>query len=383
MIPPKRKKPVQRAYKGLVGLLPVDVPEESRCEYLKTPSGYFVCRWCNHNPGPDDMTAEGFPAARHCSKRIVATENKEIFNKEFDAEQAERDKRAKAARERQQKKADELAAIKEKLRTPVAVIIAEAKQKALEERVRQQERRGHMSKGMYMTDAPKGKGLIISGGFGTSGDSDISTISGVSAAQHGGVEPWFEEGHQGPVRPEGVGRKPEAREENDNDDYDPNGTRDPWTQESEENAVKFPDAPIIDGDSFLVNLNDADVNAELEELANSGYFAKFLAFEYGRRCTKCGALQDDEVTASEDDYLCINCGAKHAGSLEAYICRLCGSWETRLSGPRRAGAHMLTAHGADNPDPRFGDVVSRWRKGGRKLPNIDKALQKAKKPVTP
>jgi hypothetical protein len=59
-----------------------------------------------------------------------------------------------------------------------------------------------MSRGSVMTDAPRGLGRLITGGYGM---KKIADVSAVVRANHGGVEPWHGEGGSRRARAEGNG----------------------------------------------------------------------------------------------------------------------------------------------------------------------------------
>jgi hypothetical protein len=59
-----------------------------------------------------------------------------------------------------------------------------------------------ISRGSVMTDAPRGLGRLITGGYGM---KKIADVSAVVRANHGGVEPWHGEGGSRRARAEGNG----------------------------------------------------------------------------------------------------------------------------------------------------------------------------------
>jgi hypothetical protein len=73
---------------------------------------------------------------------------------------------------------------------------AERVRRATEREAKKKNRIPLMSDGQYMTDAPKGHGLLFTG-------KDIERVSSRSLIDHGGVEPWFGEGVARLVRPSG------------------------------------------------------------------------------------------------------------------------------------------------------------------------------------
>jgi len=168
---PRRK--VQRVFIGLTGRPfdpeeftpaastspPIPVKPQAKtepltCEYNQF-RGQWVCLYCAHCASENDMTAEGIPAIRVCPARNIQEQNKQSIGKEIDKKQVERERRAKAARERRKARADQRAAIKKALQTPIAVIKEVIKTKAEAEKL------PSMNQGKYISDAPTGKGALV------------------------------------------------------------------------------------------------------------------------------------------------------------------------------------------------------------------------------
>ena len=58
-----------------------------------------------------------------------------------------------------------------------------------------------LSAGSFLTDAPHGQGLLVTGGYDS---AQIDVVHGAIKQGHGGVEPWFGEGTNRRVRPQGT-----------------------------------------------------------------------------------------------------------------------------------------------------------------------------------
>src|ERR1700674_4939533 len=126
----QRKPPAKRLFTGLAGLpsgpdekpvvppLQPPIPTESMCEYHRYKN-LWICLYCSHRASQDDITTEGIPATRICSAQNIERQNKEALGKKLDAKYAEMERRAAVARARRKKKADQLAAIKQALKTPI------------------------------------------------------------------------------------------------------------------------------------------------------------------------------------------------------------------------------------------------------------------------
>jgi hypothetical protein len=369
----QRRPPAKRLFQGLVGLpsesegpvasapTVVAVEEsivsgwpEPKCEYHHAGE-QWICVYCSHHASEDDMTAAGVPAARVCPTKTINKENVKALDKKH----AERERRAAAARARRKTKADQLAAIKEALRTPPEIRIAAAKQKELEERLAAREKK-------LPSDKTGGYKEISGGGIA----EEIMLVADAPQT--------------GRVTPDGVGHRPGTSSDTDNGNgtADEEATRDPWTQGSEEIAVRNSKSQIIPGSVFEVKLNNKDERDTPAYHSIPHYFIEVLTLRYRVRCTKCGAVQDDEHTVAEDQFTCWQCHAHHDGYEPNYVCRLCGDISTGADG---AAYHMTNAHGDEalpGHDSRFGNVLQRWVKGGKKPPNITRTVKRAEKKVT-
>ncbi len=386
----QRRPPAKRAFTGLVGLPPEpdempkvsppqppsspEPPADLTCEYRRYQDGLWICLHCRHRAEENDITAEGIPASRVCPAQNIEIENKKAIGKQLDAKFAERERRAAAARARRKAKADQLAAIKEALRTPVAIVLAE------EEKQRQEKTSAARVKSVWSNHYQTGGGKELSGG---------DYVAAVQTAIDGKREQDFG-GRR--VTPQGVGHRPGMRNDIDSGTPDEDSTRDPWTKGSEEVAVANPRTPIMDGDIFKVKLNDKDEKNSPAYQSVSDYFVEMQTFQFHMRCTKCGAAQEDEAAQDdegnyyqspvEEGFMCWQCQAPHDGYEPSYICRLCGDISR---GKNYAARHMENVHGdpaLPAHDARFGNVLHRWLRGGRKGPNIEKARRKAERQVT-
>jgi hypothetical protein len=365
-------KPIKRAFTGLVGLPPEDPaptpvstpepvvsvtpPADPTCQYHRARD-QWICVYCSHKASEDDMTASGIPASRICSAQNILRQNRETVGKELGKKFAERERRAGAERERRKKKADQLAAIKEALRTPPEIRIAAAKEKERQEKAEVQANK-------LPSDRTGGFKEISGGGILE------ETLTILDAPQ------------TGRVTPEGVGHRPGARDNSTDDIPDSTENHNPWSGLSEVIAVERPNAPIIPGSIFLVKLNDKDERDTPAYQSVPHFFTEMMPLRYRLRCMNCAAVQDDDFTVSEEHFVCGRCGTKNGGDDLNYICRLCGVVaEDRTT----AAHHMETAHGdetAPGHDTRFGDVLQRWVKGGKKPPNIQRTVKRAQKQVT-
>jgi hypothetical protein len=356
---PKHRKPLPCAHCAVAtpiiqlitvpGFISTTLPHE-----YKRYKDVWVCIHCNHNDHADT------PSTDVCSKRNIAIVNQTSAWKQFDKKIAERERRAKAARERRQKNADQLAAIKESLRIPAAVRIAAAREKQRQERSEPK-----VPQGIVFSNHYRSSGREVSGGDYVTEIQEA--IDGKRAQDFGGKR----------VTPQGIGHRFGMSNTPDEE-----STRDPWTKNSEEVAVAKPQTPIIDGDIFKVKLADADWTKSPAYECIPHYFVEMLPLHYQIRCTKCGAAQDDSETVAEDCFVCRNCGASHDGEEMNYVCRLCGDLS---EGKKGAAHHMTNAHGNEGLEGHvqsFGNVLQRWLRGGKKPPNIEKAIRKAGKQVT-
>jgi hypothetical protein len=281
--------------------------------------------------------------------------------KQFDKKSAERERRAAAARERRKKNADQLAAIKQALRVPPEVRKAEAKKQQKDIHT------GSADAAVFSNHYQTGGGKELSGGDYL--NEKLRKADAEEELDFGGRR----------VTPEGAGQRPGIRGDGSPDkDSSPN----PWTPWAQEAAVRNPKKPIIQGAVFSVKLADKDWTKSPAYECIPHYFVEVLPLRYQIRCTKCGVAQDDEQTVAEDRFVCRNCGAQHDGDEMDYACKLCGEL---CEGKEGAAYHMTNAHGEEDAEghiPRFGNVLQRWVKGGKKPPNIEKALRKVKAEVT-
>jgi hypothetical protein len=138
---PQRKRPVQRAFSGLVGL----------------------------PPEPDAALA---PIAPKLGKFLDPSNTTQGMLEEY--KHAEISKRALAARARRKLQSDQIKNLKKALRTPVAQIKAEPAEKLKTEKL------PLMSTGSYVRDAPAGLGLFVTGGYDA---AEIDYITGLEVAE--------------------------------------------------------------------------------------------------------------------------------------------------------------------------------------------------------
>jgi len=233
-------------------------------------------------------------------------------------------KRAQAARDRRKRNAEQLDAIKKALRTPITEI-----KKAAEEQARLDKEAkvlGSMNRGKWMTDAPTGMGELVL----TGGSKEMELVAGARgrAAALGSPKSnpqtgtaFWPENDRGRIVPEGTG--PGDRE----DDTDASGSK------------------------FRVKLNDFDSDGLFQELFHI-YFVRI----------EPGELDD-----------------LNTGNLVCSLCKRRFYWE------RRCKAHIEAVHGDEREpehDSRYGNVIYKYLKCGRKMPNIKKAIKKAKREVT-
>jgi len=122
-------------------------------------------------------------------------------------EKARKQEAAKYQRDRRRKLTDQKKAIKEKLRVPAAQLLAEAEVE--EKRIRAERSANSLSRGMYMSDAPTGKGLLVSGGYNS---VKIGVIGGaLTKAESSSPERTVEDCNYWPisdrrnVKPQGTG----------------------------------------------------------------------------------------------------------------------------------------------------------------------------------
>jgi hypothetical protein len=252
-------------------------------------------------------------------------------------EKLDKEKRAKAARDRRKHQAEQLAAIKEILKTPIREIKRLAEEKA---KLDKQERAlFSMDRGSWMTDAPTGVGeLVLAGGsnemeFVAAAHSRAEAL-GSPGLDIGTGEAFWAENDRRSIAPEGKG----------SDDSEDSG-------------------------SFHVRLGDGvqdkrahDYSLLLDKLAER-YFVKvevpWTSEVFGNEffsCTSCGVQQSRTQSVQR----CARCGTqndKYNGYL--HVCRLCG---TECDGLVAAKQHMHRVHGGENRpehDGRYGDLTRR------------------------
>jgi hypothetical protein len=215
-------------------------------------------------------------------------------------EKTRKQEAAKYQRDRRQKLADQKKAIKEKLRVPVAQLLAEAEAQA--KRIHAERSIDSLNRGMYLTDAPAGKGLLVSGGYNS---EKIGVIGGALAKAESLGQQTVEDCNYWPV--------------NDRRHITPEGT----ATDTEDSASGY----LTDGTTpkakkcFQVKLNDFDLDRIVRDLVT----------------TYC-------VKTNED----------------AYVCRLCSVFLDSFTGAR---GHFENVHGDEsNPahDDRFGNCIKAY-----------------------
>src|SRR6267143_4797401 len=180
-------------------------------------------------------------------------------------EKTRKEEAAKYQRDRRQKLADQKKAIKEKLRVPVAQLLAEAEAQA--KRIHVERSIDSLNRGMYLTDAPAGKGLLVSGGYNS---EKIGVIGSALAKETLKPDCTVEDCNYWPV--------------NDRRHIKPEGTG----TDTEDSVSGY----LTDGTTpkaqkcFQVKLNDFDLDRIVRDLVN----------------TYC-------VRTDEDSYLCRLCSA--------------------------------------------------------------------------
>lgn len=282
-------------------------------------------------------------------------------------EQAKRQKRAKVARDRRERNAQQLAAIRERLKIPIAQIQKEAKEKTKADR--HEAALNSMNRGRYMTDAPTSKGELVVGG----GSEEMELIAAARdrAALLGGSNgpEFWPENDRKRVMPEGTGQRPGDREDDGIDD-DPDACEDAKDNRDERGK----DAPILPGSTFEVKLRDGKEDQKAYEYGLllralvRPCFVKAEISEIGfAYCHHCGAKQEK----FEPVFNCIRCDFKNRGEItHVYICRLCGLDCLYPEG------HIHQVHGDENQpghDSRFGNITRRPEKWLR--PNLLKTKE--------
>jgi hypothetical protein len=269
--------------------------------------------------------------------------------------------RAQQARDRRKRNTEQLAAIKEKLKTPIAEIKRAAEEQAkLDNKARA---RSSMRRGSFLTDAPTGTGELVSGGYDSekmehvAGARERTAILGSPTGDPEAEEYW-PENDRGRVVPEGSGQRPGDRE-GDQEDEGPDSTDEARDNRSERGK----DAPILPGSTFRVKLKDGKDDQEAHDyelllgMLVSWYCVENQIFKNEfTYCASCGAKQK----RTESIYTCIRCQAKNGeDNGHLHICRLCGS---QCDGFVQAKQHIDRVHGTEgNPehDIRFGDITRR------------------------
>jgi hypothetical protein len=384
----QRKKPVQRLYKGLVGLPPepeaafAPIPEPVVILETEFVDRVLVCNDCYQEflfsaEEQASFAKDQSVPPRRCKsceaeaieqvKQSESTENTAVSvpsDAETILDQMERtkkEKRAQAARDRRKRQAQQLAAIKERLKIPIAVIQKEAEERAKADR--HEAAQGSVNRGRYMTDAPTGKGELVTGG----GSEEMELIAaardravalGSSNYDDETGEEFWPENDRRRVIPEGTGQRPGDREDDGIDD-------DPDASENAKDNIdeRGKDAPILPGSTFEVKLKGGE---EYQKAHEYGLLLKALVrpcfvkveisetgFAY---CYSCGAKQEK----TEPVYNCIRCDSKNSGeTTHVYICRLCGLDCLYPEG------HIHQIHGDENQpehDLGFGNITRKPEK---------------------
>jgi hypothetical protein len=361
----RRRKPAQRAFAGLTGhqfehdvSLPTATPPPAAADDVskdKDADGErrdVLARIIKtlrrvHNLTATDVRTTFYPKSieslRALAKEydIKLPEPNPLDNdllEQFENRQEKKKKDAERKRLERKSKSDQLITIKKQLRTPVAEVVKAAKQTELECQVEEREQRMALGgSGKYMTNAPHSKGELITGG------NDSEQMGKMAAARNRAAflgstsvdldtgEAFWPENDRGRVVPEGTGQRPSERE-SDEDDEDPDSTKDARDNKDERGR----DADILPDDKFEVKLNDFDFDQQFTNLLNI-YFVKVFSLD---------------PTCNES----------------YFICRLC---ERPFYWEREAKRHIEMVHGDErhpDHDVRFGDVIKRYIKSGRKAP---------------
>ena len=242
-------------------------------------------------------------------------------------------KAAKYQRDRRKREAEQLVAIKRKLRTPIAEIKAAAEQQAKADK---QLRSGtSTNRGSYMPGAPTGKGQIVTGGFTSKKLESIAAARGGSAVLGSPDEDpetgeaFWSDNDRRIVKAQGDGASSDDK------------------PEATGGAHKDEPAP----QKFQVKLNNFDW-AQMMEDVFSKYFVKIAPNEPG---------YDAEFGIADESQ---------------YICRLCGM---RVDWKRTAKNHMENVHGDEREpthDNRFGNVIRKFKYTPRRKrqPTVSQAL---------
>ena len=351
-----RKPPAKRLFSGMVGsplakvleAAPVETPEPAQAP----PAATTVV-------GPH----MGIPTIT-----VLLEPDAETIER---AKQIKKQMRAQSARDRRKRNAEQLASIKEKLKTPIAEI-----KKAAEEQTKldkQGQARASMKRGLFLTDAPVGKGKLVNGGYNSEQMELVTAARGRAAAlgspdyEQLGIpksasDPAFwPENDRGRVVPEGRGQRPGDREDDEGEDEGPDSTDDARDNKDERGGS----APILPGSTFQVKLNDGKQDQKehdydlLMGMLVARYCVKTKVFKNEFfYCASCGAKQP----RTESIQTCARCEAKN-GEDNGYlhVCRLCRS---ECDGFIAAKQHIDRVHGSENHpehDDRFGDLTRRRR----------------------
>jgi len=318
----QRKKPAVRAFAGLTGR-PTDDPTPVETAQEPVQVLHRMIGPPLDGPAPDPF-ADRIPLPSLASLSI---EEKEKLNKE---------KRATAARDRRKRQRQQIAAIKEKLKTPIREIKRAAQEQSkLDEHGRAL---SSMNRGRWMTDAPTGLGeLVVAGGskqmeFIASAHDRAAALGSLTSDPRTGEAFWADNDRRH-VEPQGSG-----------------------TDESDE-----------DSGSFHVRLGDGvqdqkahEHNLRLEALVER-YFVKvqvpWSAEVFGNEffsCVSC-RVQQSRTTSIQK---CARCGTQNdKDNGELHVCRLCG---TECDSFVAAKQHIYRVHGSENRpkhDHRYGDVT--------------------------
>jgi hypothetical protein len=291
----QRKKPVQRVFTGLAGRF---APEPDT------------------TPSPVASTPPPVAPVHQNTEEILVQ-----------IELSRQEKEAKRSRENRRRKQEQLAAIKQALRTPFAEVKLIAKAKTSEEKL------DSMSRGMALTGAPSGKGNWI-----YTGDIEQIGAAASRAAALGAEtedpetgEAFWPDTDRRPVKPEGTGERG-------------NGTRSVDEQKVSAKPVRNPllDAGVPQSRSrFKVRLPSDDKE-------NVSYFS----FKDALKQLIARTFVADETEPEEEGV--------------AAICRLC---QRRFLEERPLGletvciTHVKETHGDEdepNHDPRFGNIITRY-----------------------
>ncbi len=207
---PKHRKPLPCAHcaKAVTIVQPPTLPgfvSTSLPHEYERHKDVWVCIHCNRNDHSDT------PNPGLCSKRNIAIVNKASTGKELDKKFAERERRAAKECARRKAKADQLVAIREALKTPVAEIMAAARAKADAERL------PSMNEGRYMGDAPTGKGALVYKAAGKIDQIDAamnrSVLLGSATIDDETGEAFFPDNDRERIAPDGVGAPSDEKPE--------------------------------------------------------------------------------------------------------------------------------------------------------------------------